>query len=241
MSSMASNKASAKLLRAQWKEKLVMPLVLLGLVAVVTVLKPVFLTATNLLNVMRQISFIAVIALGTLGVLVIKGMDLSAGSVVGLTAVVFASFSHPGEYPAAVSLVIGLGVGALVGLINGVMCAVCDIPPFITTLSTMTAVRGFAMIFSGGKPIGNINESLIWIGTGKLLGIPVPIYIMLAVAVITHLLLTRMRIGRHIFAIGGNEHAAVLSGINVKLVTIFAYVYSGLMASLSSILLTARV
>lgn len=215
--------------------------VLLGIIIMMSILSENFLTYLNIINVVRQISFIALIALGVTAIIITTGIDLSSGSIVGITSVVVASFAHPGEYPLILTLLIGLLVGSSAGLINGSIIAKTGMPPFIVTLGMFTTARGLALLYSDGRPVNNLSKEFIFLGAGKVWGIPVPIIILVIVAVLTHILLTNTRLGRHIFAIGGNEQAAIISGINVNRVKIFVYAYAGFLASLAGIILTARI
>lgn len=222
-------------------EKFGIFIVLIVMGAILSFMTPNFLTTINLLNIIRQISFIAIIGFGVTIIIITTGIDLSSGSVVGLTSVVVASAAHPGQFPLVVTILIGIGVGALAGLVNGTIVAKGKIPPFIATLGMYTSARGAASLYSDGRPIGDLKESFIYIGAGKFLGIPVPIIILVVVLIITHIMMTQTRFGRHIFALGGNEQAAIISGINVNRVKILVYMYAGALASIAGLVLTARI
>src|SRR6202047_5328089 len=189
-----------------------------------SLLSPAFLSSTNLINIVRQMSVVGLIALGVTGVIVSAGIDLSSGSVVGLTAVVAASLAQDPEYstpfypgvhvPLIVSVLAACAVGALVGFINGSLVAKTRIPPFIATLGTFTAIRGLALLYTGGRPISDLKDSYNFIGQGAVLGVPVPIIILVVMAVVTHILYAHTKFGKYIYAISGNEQAARVSGIN---------------------------
>ena len=215
--------------------------ILIGITVLMSILSDRFLSSANIINIIRQVSFIAIIALGATAIIITKGIDLSPGSIVGITSVVVASYAHPGQHSLIVVLLIGLGVGTIVGLINGTLIAKTGIPPFIVTLGMFTTARGLALLFSDGRPISNLSPNFIFLGAGDVLGIPVPIIILVVVAVLTHFLLNNTRLGRHIYAVGGNEQAAIISGINVNRVKIFVYAFAGFLASLSGLILTARI
>ncbi|TDT56504.1 ABC transporter permease [Fonticella tunisiensis] len=217
-----------------------MALVLLAMVVLMTVLSPAFLTTRNLMNVVRQISVIAIIGFGVTMVIITTGIDLSSGSVLALAGVIATSFAHPNQYPLIVSIIVGLLVGAIAGSINGAFTAFGEIPAFIPTLGMMIAARGFALIFSDGRPITNLSESFEFIGGGYFLGVPFPIYVMLLTAVISHILLKHTKFGRYIYAIGGNAQAAVVSGINVRKYLVLVYTYAGLLSGLAGIVLASR-
>lgn len=216
-------------------------LILIALVLVMTILSPRFLTVVNLLNVVRQISFIALVGLGVTMVIITTGIDLSSGSVIALASVVSASFAHPNTYPVVIPILMGLLVGAVCGLVNGTIISKAKIPPFIVTLGMMTAARGVALLYSNGKPIGNFSSQFTYLGAGKVLGIPVPIIILLIMAITTHVLLKNTKFGNHVYAIGGNEQAAIISGVNVNKVKIMVYTYAALLAALAGVVLTARI
>ena len=163
-----------------------------------SLLSPAFLSSTNLINIVRQMSIVGLIALGVTGIIVSAGIDLSSGSVVGLTAVVAASLAqspdntsafYPGLHlPLIVPVVAACLVGALVGLINGTLVAKTRIPPFIATLGTFTAIRGAANLYTGGRPISDLTDNYDFIGQGDVFGVPVPIIILVVMAVLTHIL-----------------------------------------------------
>lgn len=179
--------------------------ILLLMVVITTLLYPGFLSSTNLINVVRQISIIAIIAFGSTFVIISGGIDLSPGSIVGLTSVVVASLAHPGMYPVIVPILAGMIVGSLAGLVNGMLIAKTKIPPFIATLGMMIAARGAALIYSDGRPIGNFTKTFEFIGGGDFFGIPVPILILVGLLILSHILLNNTIFGLYTYAIGSNE------------------------------------
>jgi inositol transport system permease protein len=226
-------------------------LVFIAMLIVASILSPAFLSKTNLINVVRQMSVVGLIALGVTGVIVSAGIDLSSGSVVGLSAVVAASLSQLPDYPAAfykglqvplfVAILAACGVGALVGLINGSLVAKTRIPPFIATLGTLTAIRGAALLYTGGRPISDLTDGYNFIGQGDLFGIPVPILLLVLMALVTHVLYSQTKFGKYVYAIGGNEQAARVSGINVGKYKMLMYVYAGFLAGLAGLVVSARI
>ena len=210
-----------------------------------------FVQPQNLINVVRQISVIGLLALGVMLCIIAMGIDLSLGSVLGLSAVVTASLvqqigwkealypasrrrgSSP-SWPASPS-------ASSLGAVNGSLIAVFRIPPFIATLGMMTIARGLAYIYSNGRPVSTLTPDFLFLGGGDILGLPVPIIIFGIVIVLTHLMLNYTRFGRHVYAIGGNETAARVSGVNLGRTKVLIYTFSGLMAGLGGIVLTARV
>lgn len=234
--------------RDYWKEKAGqilskygMLFILIALVALMAALSPTFFTSGNLLNIVRQMSIVGIVAIGVTMIIITTGIDLSSGSVIALTSVIVASVAQVDSYPVLFAVAIGLGIGLLCGLINGSIIAKGKIAPFIVTLGMMTAARGAALLYSGGKPIGGLSESFKFIGQGSLFGIPVPIIIFAAVAVISYILLNKTKFGKYVYAIGGNEQAAIIAGVNVTKYKILIYGYAGLLSGLAGIILTSRI
>jgi inositol transport system permease protein len=226
-------------------------LVFAAMVLVASFLSPAFMSRINLINIVRQMSVVGLIALGVTGVIVSAGIDLSSGSVVGLTAVVAASLAQDPEFatpfypglnvPLIVPVLAACGVGALVGLVNGSLVAKTRIPPFIATLGTFTAIRGVALLYTGGRPISDLTDSYNFIGQGDVFGLPVPIIILLMMAVVTHILYAHTKFGKYIYAIGGNEQAARVSGIDASKYKMLIYVYAGFLAGLAGLVVSSRI
>jgi inositol transport system permease protein len=227
--------------------------IFLGMCALLAIFSPnnSFLKPQNLINVVRQISVIGLLALGVTVAIISTGIDLSLGSVLGFAAVVTASFVqqpdwkeaiYPGaQFPAIVGVLAGIGVGLSLGFVNGALIAFTRIPPFIATLGMMQIARGLAYIYSNGRPVSTLNDDFLFIGQGSLLGVPVPILVFGTVVVLAHIMLGYTRFGRHVYAIGGNETAARVSGVNLNRTKVLIYMFSGLMAGLGGIVLTSRV
>jgi len=226
--------------------------IFLGMCIIASLLSPAFLTKINLINIVRQISIIGLIALGVTGVIVTAGIDLSSGSVLGLACVVAAAFSQMPTgsrvlYPAIagnpvyVSIIAGCIVGMIAGGINGLLVAKTRIPPFIATLGMFSAARGAAMLFTSGRPISNLRDDYNFIGQGDIAGLPIPILILVVMAIVTHILYSRTKFGKYIYAIGGNEQAARVSGINVTRYKLLIYVYAGFLAALGGIVVSSRI
>ncbi len=212
---------------------------LLGLVITLWILTPHFLTISNLLNVAQQTSINAIIAVGMTFVIITAGIDLSVGSIVAFSGVVLAS-ALQAAVPLPIAILIGLAVGASCGLVNGVLITYGRLPPFISTLGMMSVARGAALLYTGGRPISGFSSGFRYLATGEILHIPVPVIIMVLVYVIAHVVLTRTKLGRYAYAIGGNEEAALLSGVNVKYFKAMVYGLCGMLSGLASIILTAR-
>lgn len=235
-----------------WLRKYAIILILFGMVALLTgMTRGTFLQPQNLINVVRQMSVIAMLAIGVTVVIISTGIDLSSGAIVALAAVVAASLAqdagatnqmYPGlNLPVIFAIAAGLLVGAAAGFVNGILIAGFRIAPFIATLGMMTAARGLALIYSNGRPISKLEPEFNFLGQGELLGVPVPIVLLAIVAVAAHLMLNNTRFGRHIYAIGGNEQAARVSGINLGRTKIGIYTFAGLLAGLGGMVLTGRI
>jgi len=209
-----------------------------------SLLSPHFLTADNLLNVSLQTSITAIIAVGMTFVILTAGIDLSVGSLVAvvgvLTTLLLAAVTPLGvAFPVAV--LAGLALGALSGLIAGTVITRFSITPFIVTLALMTIWRGTAFILTGGRPIWELPEEFGVLGSGRVLGVPIPTVIMFVVYLAAHIVLTRTRFGRHVYAVGGNAEAARLAGIRTGRVVTGVFVMCGTLSALSGILLASRV
>lgn len=172
-------------------------------------------------------------------VIITAGIDLSVGSVLAFSGVVMASVLHAG-LPIPIGILVGFGVGFSCGLLNGLLVSYGKIPPFIATLGMMSIARGAGLWFTDGRPISGFDDSFRYLATGEILYIPVPVIIMIVVYIAAHLILTKTKMGRYTYAIGGNEKAAVLSGINIKLYLNIIYGIAGLLSALGAVMLTAR-
>lgn len=215
---------------------------LLGLFILIVIfwsLSAYFLTVSNLLNIAQQTAINAIIAVGMTFVIISAGIDLSVGSIVALSGVVLASALHSG-IPLAAALFIGLSAGLICGLINGILISYGQLPPFIATLGTMSAVRGLTLLYTDGRPISGFPSEFRFMATGEILSIPVSILIMAVIYICAQFILNRTKLGRYTYAIGGNETAANLSGINTKLVKTIIYGISGLLSALAAVILTSR-
>lgn len=199
-----------------------------------------FVTVKNLFNVLRQISTNLLLACGMTMVIILGGIDLSVGSVIALSGVLAAGGVVRYNLPIVPAMLLGLLVGIVFGLFNGFVISKTTIPPFIVTLATMNIARGFAGVYTGGSPVRVVTKEWQWIGAGYAFGVPVPVIIMILIFIISLLILNRTKMGRYIYAVGGNNLAATYSGINVSTVKFFVYTYSGIMAGLAGIILASR-
>jgi ribose/xylose/arabinose/galactoside ABC-type transport system permease subunit len=217
-------------------------LVFLAVVAALMVLSPqAFAKPTNLMNVVKQASVNGVLAMGMMFVIISGGIDLSIGSIVALSGVVAASLAHPGEYPLALTVAAPIAVGAAVGTLNGVSVAFGGIPPFIVTLASMTIVRGMALIAAHGAPVFGVSRAFERIA-GGFVADTVP-YLVIYFAVVTvacAFLISQTVFGRRVYAVGGNEVAASVSGIGVSAIKIGVYTLSGALAGFAGLVLASR-
>ncbi len=212
----------------------------LVLVLIMSFVSPYFFKVQNLINILNQVSIIGIIAIGSTIVLLSGGIDLSPGAIVALAGVLAAHFGHPGEYPLIVPVLVALSAGFFFGLINGVVTAKGKVPPFIVTLGMMSIARGLAMLACGGMQVINLSASYKALGGGRVIGIPILIVILAGIAIVFHFILSSTRFGRHIYAIGGNETAAHVSGLSVDRTKIFVYAIAATLSGLGGLLLSAR-
>ncbi|MBI5388689.1 MAG: ABC transporter permease [Verrucomicrobia bacterium] len=224
-----------------WLVRFGLVLVLVVICGMLAVLKPQFLTWPNLINVVRQISINGILAVGVTCVLLTGGVDLSLGSVVALAGVVAAGFAHPDQFPLVVPVAAGVLAGTLCGAANGLVITLGRVAPFIVTLGMMTVARGLALVISGGRPVSNLSRPFGWIGGGDVLGIPIPVLILFTVTLVCWVFLANTRLGRYIYAVGGNENAARASGLNVTAIKTLAYTICGAMAGLAGVVLASRI
>jgi ribose transport system permease protein len=216
-----------------------MPAVLVILCILFGTINPNFWSVTNLTNVSRQISILALISIGQTFAILSAGIDLSVGSLLALVSVVTAqqmlNFGLWGGIAA------GILAGALAGLVNGILIAKAKLPAFIATLGMLIAARGIALTLSGGLPVVGLPHAFLFLGAGKIGPIPVPAVIAAVAFVFVHFIMTRTRFGRYVYAMGSNEEAAMLSGINVVKYKTLVYVLSGMFAGIAGVVLTSRV
>ena len=204
-------------------------------------LTPNFFSLQNMTIVLRQVSINGILAVGVTFVIIAGGIDLSLGSVVALAGVVAALFAHPGEYPLLIPVALAIVAGLAIGGLNGLAVTQGKVAPFIVTLGMMTIARGIALVVSDGRPVTNLSESFNAIGGGTVMGVPIPILIFAVVIILAYILLNHTRIGRYIYAVGGNEKAAYASGVRVNRVKMIAYMICSGLAGLAGIVLASRI
>ena len=199
-----------------------------------------FLTRQNMFNVLRQISTNLYLACGMTMVIILGGIDLSVGSIIALSGCVAAACVSRHGMPIPCALLVGILIGVFFGMVNGTIIAKTTIPPFIVTLATMNVARGFAYVYTSGSPVRVVTKEWQFVGAGYIGPIPTPVIILANVLIVTGLLMNNTRLGRHIYAVGGNVQAARFSGISVEKVKFWIYTFSGLMAGLAGVVLASR-
>lgn len=216
-------------------------LLIVVLFAVMAVARPsTFFTSGNLFNILKQVSFVTIVAVAQTLVMVSGGIDLSVGFSLGLSGVMLAFFIQLGMHP-ALAVTIGILSSVLSGLLNGVVITKLRLPPFIVTLGVAKIVRGVMYVVTRGYPIPVRTPFIIWTGNGYAGPIPVPLIFMIAVVVVGAYLLTQTVFGNRIKAIGGNETAARLSGVNIDMNKIGIYVLTGLLCGIAGVMMVGRV
>ena len=199
-----------------------------------------FFKQKNILNVLRQVSINANLACAMTLVIILGGIDISVGSVIALSGVVTGGLIAFNGWAVAPAVIMGVLVGVLFGAFNGYLISTTPLPPFIVTLSTMNIARGVAYVYTGGSPIRVMSDEFNFIGSGYLGPIPMPVIYSAVFIAVTAYILNRTKLGRHIYAVGGNREAARFAGINTRRILFFAYTYSGLMAGISGVVLASR-
>jgi ribose/xylose/arabinose/galactoside ABC-type transport system permease subunit len=220
------------------RQQLGVLLALLLLIVIANFVSDRFLTVPNLLNVLRQVAIVGILAIGQTYVILTAGIDLSVGSTLGLAVVLFAGLLETQSL--AVALPLGLLAGLLIGIVNGIGVAYARIPPFIMTLGVLSFARGLAFIYTGGTPIPIINERFYFVGNGYLLGIPIPSLILIATLIVSAMVLRMTPFGRCVYGIGSNEDAARLSGVPVQRYKICVYAISGFCAALAGLVYASQ-
>jgi ribose transport system permease protein len=252
----AGSAVPAKKEKSRWEEQLLTgsggaALALLVLCVALTIYSPFFLTKDNLLNVIDQVTVLGILALGMTAVIIIGGIDLSVGAVLALAMMVLGWLSHEGGLPVSLAIVGALAAGAAAGAVNGVMTTKAKLPAFIATLAMFSIARGLALLLNDKLPVslldlngGSFGDprafSLLWFGTGRILGLPVSVYVFLLVTIVGWVVLNRTRYGRYVVAVGGNREAARIAGVPVRRVILSVYILSGLCVAIATVLLCAR-
>ena len=223
----------------KWIQTYMLIFIVIGLGVILSFISSNFLTVTNLLNVVRQIAVNGILAIGMTIVCLTGGIDLSVGSIVAFSGIIAAGLLRDTSYPIIVVVLAAIAVGAVCGLYNGYFVAYWNAAPFVVTLSMMTIARGMTYVYSDGRPISNLRTEFLTIGKGSIAGIPIPTLILAVVFILGSIMLTKLKFGRYVYAVGGNENAAMVSGINVKRIKMMVYVLSGIACGIAAIILTA--
>jgi ribose transport system permease protein len=214
-------------------------LIVLGIL--LSLASPQFLTANNLLTVFVQVSVVGIMAVGMTLVIITAGIDLSVGSIVGLSGVIAASLMVYTHWDPLLASAASLAVSTVIGVVNGLLITLADLPPFIVTLGMMGAARGVAFILTNGVQIFGMPASFTALGGGSLGFLPIPVLVLIAVAVAGHVLLSRTRLGAYVYAIGSNVEAARLSGVDVRRYLVYVYALCGLLSGLAGLVLAGRI
>ena len=215
---------------------------LIILMAVITIINSNFLTANNLLNLLLQVTSNALIAFGMTFVILTGGIDLSVGSILALSSALTAGLLGSGM-PVTLAILISLIMGCILGMMNGLLISYGKLAPFIVTLATMTIFRGATLVYTNGNPITKgLSDTFLFqfLGQGYIVGIPFPVIIMFIVFIVLYVLIHKTAFGKSVYAIGGNEKAAYISGVKLNKVKIIIYSISGIMASISGLIITSR-
>lgn len=225
------------------KNKLVQQLATFGsliiLIIFFSITSSTFLSIDNFLSIALQTAVIGIVALGSTFVIITSGIDLSVGAIVAFSGVMM-GFAMQAGMPTFVSILIGLLSGVALGLAIGLFITKAKLPPFIVTLGFMMMVRGLVLALTNGMPISGLNEGFEKLAAGTILRIPYPVIFLIVLAVILGFILKNTKIGKYVYAIGSNEDASKLSGVNVDRVKLFVYGLSGLMCAISGIILASR-
>ena len=226
----------------KYMSELTTVIALIILMAVITIINSNFLTANNLLNLLLQVTSNALIAFGMTFVILTGGIDLSVGSILALSSALTAGLLGSGM-PVTLAILISLILGFILGMMNGLLISYGKLAPFIVTLATMTIFRGATLVYTNGNPITKgLSDTFLFqfLGQGYIVGIPFPVIIMFIVFIVLYVLLHKTAFGKSVYAIGGNEKAAYISGVKLNKVKIIIYSISGIMASISGLIITSR-
>ncbi|MCL2865367.1 MAG: ABC transporter permease [Lachnospiraceae bacterium] len=216
-------------------------LIILGIALIMTFSTSAFLTGTNLINLLRQISINGILAIGMTLVVLTGGIDLSVGSILAFSGIIIAGLLRDTYLPIIVIVLIAILVACIMGALNGYFISYWNAAPFVVTLAMMTIGRGLTFVFSDGRPISNLPGEYLEISRGSIIGIPNPAWILIVIFILGTIILNNLKLGKYIYAIGGNENAALVSGIPVKRVKLFVYVLSGFACGVAAVIWTARV
>ena len=216
-------------------------ILLLAVVAFFSIMTDSFLATRNMINILRQVAVLSILSAGMTFVIISGGMDLTVGSMLGLTGVVCAKFIVELQIHPVISIILTVLLMTLFGTLTGLLIVKLHVAPMVITLGMMTVARGLAYIFSGGIPIYNIPEGVVFLGQGKIGPIPVPVITMIIIVLIANYVLNNSYYGRYVYAIGGNEEAARLAGVAVDKIKVSLYSMSSFLAGIAGVTLMARI
>jgi len=217
--------------------------ILIGLAVLciaLTILTDRFATSTNFFNIVRQITINLYLAIGMTFVILLGRIDLSVGAILAVSGCISAGMVALVGLPVPIGILVGLLAGTTLALCSGFFISRTTIPAFIITLAMMNIARGIARVYTDAQTIPVLNEAYTFLGMGSIFGLPVQLYLVVLVIAVSSFILNRTQIGRHIYAVGGNQQAAEYSGINIKKVTMFVFIFSGIMASIAGALTVGR-
>jgi len=217
----------------------ILPFLLIFLITYFGLSEPRFLSVSNLITVSRQSVYLTILSIGQMLPILMGSFDLSVGSIITLTSITSAMVLV--SYGPFLGILAGLGAAGLIGVVNGTIISVFGVSPFIVTLGTLSAAQGLALIMSSGMPIWGLPEGFLYLGSGKIGLVPVPVVITALIVIFMFVFLNWTRTGRYFYAIGGNEEAARLAGISTRFYIFFAFVLCSIFAGITGVLLTARV
>lgn len=214
-------------------------LVLVALIIFFSFASKAFLTPSNIFNILRQVAVVGTAAVGMTFVMLTGGIDLSVGSIIGVTGI-FTAMLMVWGVPPLFAVILALILGVIIGLLNAAIINELKVPPLIVTLGMMTALRGLAYLITGGMPVFGFPESFTMLGQGYIYVIPVPVIVMALAFIAGYIVLEKFTLGRYIYGVGGNEEASRLSGINVKKIKYLVYSVSGFVCGLAGVVLLSR-
>jgi ribose transport system permease protein len=212
---------------------------------------PPFLTLGNVMNILLQVSVLAIISMGMTFTMLTAGIDLSVGSVIALTSALSAGFAaqastlSSGTYagqglPPIAAIILAIAAGGLLGVVNGILIVSGGLPPFVATLAMLALARGLTLVYTGGYVIPAIQPVLTFLGSGQIGPVPIPGIVMFLLFAVLWFVLTQTRFGLHVYAVGGNEETTRLAGVNAHIVKVGTYIISGLMAGLGGVIFMGR-
>jgi len=231
----ASNKSLSQFLQ-EWA----ILFIFIGLFVISAIFVDGFFTYTNVINIFRQISFLAIIALGQFFVILVGGIDMSPGSSIGFFSLLLAGLIYWNGLPIGVAIVLVLIASIVIGLVNGILSVYGKLPAFIATLVTMIVLKGVNYLYSDGIPISGLPSGFKVLGAGYIGGIPIPVIILIIITLLCWVFTMHTRTGRSLYAVGGNEEASRLSGINTNRIKLLAFVIGSVLTALGTILITSR-